>query len=47
MLLDADGVYAFDAGAVYNLQADDHIANHGAVANDATANAVWAAITST
>ena len=47
ILLDADGAYAFEPGAVYNLRADDHIENHGAVANDATANAVWAAILAT
>jgi hypothetical protein len=46
-LLDADGAYTFEPGVVYNLQADDHIKNHGAVANNATANAVWAAITAT
>ncbi len=44
-LLDADGAYDFEGATIYNLNADQHIKNHGDVASNATANAVLAAIT--
>lgn len=43
-LLDADGTYQLQAGAIHNLLADRTIADHGDVTNAAVANAVAHAI---
>jgi hypothetical protein len=46
-LLGLDGKYAFEGGSLYNLRADDFIANHGDVAGIEVAHAVVCAIAAT
>lgn len=47
VLLDPGGAYAFAGGKIFNLQADDQIANHGDVAGPAVAHALLTALAAT
>lgn len=46
-LLPVGGTYAFAAGRIHNLVADDFVADHGDIASDAVAYALLAAVTAT